>query len=259
MKLTLMRSLTAVAVFGSAAAMAQTDPAPSSAALPAAPSSASSSPSPVASTGGSTKIGTINIEAAIFASNEGQRDGDAVAKKLEPKQTELKTMNDELEGLKTQLKTQGDKMNDEAKGNLQRQIEQKQKGFERSQQDLQEEVRGQENEIAQRILKKMGPLIVKYASDNSFGLIIDTSTNNQWPNGPVLWQNPAIDITKPVVDAYNVQSGVAPPTRPSGGTGATKPGTGAGTGATKPATGAGTGRPATTPSTTKPPSTTPKQ
>jgi Skp family chaperone for outer membrane proteins len=243
-----MRSLTAVAVLASAAAVAQTDPAPSSAALPAAPSSASSSPSPVASTGGSTKIGTINIEAAIFASNEGQRDGDAVAKKLEPKQTELKTMNDELEGLKTQLKTQGDKMNDEAKGNLQRQIEQKQKGFERSQQDLQEEVRGQENEIAQRILKKMGPLIVKYASDNSFGLIIDTSTNNQWPNGPVLWQNPAIDITKPVVDAYNVQSGVAPPTRPSGGAGATKPGTGA-----------GTGRPATTPSTTKPPSTTPKQ
>src|SRR5437764_107346 len=115
MKLTLMRSLTAVAVLASAAAVAQTDPAPSSAALPAAPSSASSSPSPVASTGGSTKIGTINIEAAIFASNEGQRDGDAVAKKLEPKQTELKTMNDELEGLKTQLKTQGDKMNDEAK------------------------------------------------------------------------------------------------------------------------------------------------
>src|SRR5438874_4189168 len=247
MKLTLMRSLTAVAVLVSAAAVAQTDPAPSSAALPAAPSSASA-PSPVATPGGSTKIGTINIEAAIFASNEGQRDGDAVAKKLEPKQTELKSMNDELEGLKTQLKTQGDKMNDEAKGNLQRQIEQKQKGFERSQQDLQEEVRGQENEIAQRILKKMGPLIVKYASDNSFGLIIDTSTNNQWPNGPVLWQNPAIDITKPVVDAYNVQSGVAPPARPSGGTGATKPGTGA-----------GTGRPATTPSTTKPPSTTPKQ
>jgi Skp family chaperone for outer membrane proteins len=259
MKLTLMRSLTAVAVLASAAAMAQTDPAPSSAALPAAPSSASSSPSPAASTGGSTRIGTINIEAAIFASNEGQRDGDAVAKKLEPKQTELKTLNDELEGLKTQLKTQGDKMNDEAKGNLQRQIEQKQKGFERSQQDLQEEVRGQENEIAQRILKKMGPLIVKYASDNSFGLIIDTSTNNQWPNGPVLWQNPAIDITKPVVDAYNVQSGVAPPARPSGGAGATKPGTGAGTGATKPGTGAGTGRPATAPSTTKPPSTTPKQ
>jgi len=89
MKPTLMRSLTAMAVLVSAVALAQTDPAASSAALPAAPSAATSSaPAPMASTGGSTKIGTINIEAAIFASNEGQRDGDAVAEKLKPKQNE---------------------------------------------------------------------------------------------------------------------------------------------------------------------------
>src|SRR5438045_9736462 len=81
---------------------------------------------------------------------------------------------------------------------------------------------------------------------NSFGLIIDTSTNNQWPNGPVLWQNPAIDITKPIVDAYNVQSGVAPPAKPS--TGTSRPG---GTGLNKPATPAA---PAT-----KPPANQPKQ
>jgi outer membrane protein len=250
MKPTLMRSLTAVAVLASAAALAQTDPAGSApasapAALPAAPSAASASaPAPVV-TGGSTKIGTINIEAAIFASNEGQRDGDAVAKKLEPKQTELKGMSDEIDGLKKQLNTQGDKLNEEAKATLVKQIEQKQKSLERGQQDLQEEVRGQENEIAQRILRKMGPLIVKYASDNAFALIIDTSTNNQWPNGPVLWQNPTIDITKPIVDAYNVQSGVAPPQKP------------AATGTTKPA-GTGLSKPATTPATTKPPATQPK-
>ena len=238
-----------LAVLASASVLAQNDPAPS-AALPAAPSAAgASSPAPVTTPApGSTKLGTINIEAAIFASNEGQRDGNEVAQKLQPKQTELKTMSDELESLKNQLKTQGDKMNDDAKGNLQRQIEQKQKVLERGQQDLQEEARTQENEIAQRILRKMGPLIVKYASDNGFGLIIDTSTNNQWPNGPVLWQNPSIDITKPVVEAYNVQSGVAPPPKVS--TPSSKP---TGTGTTKPGT-----TPSTTP-TTKPPATQPKQ
>jgi outer membrane protein len=244
-----MRSLTAVAVLASAVALAQTDPAKSSAALPAAPSAAgASAPAPVATTGGSTKIGTINIEAAIFASNEGQRDGDAVAEKLKPKQTELKAMNDEIEGLKKQLNTQGASLSDDAKGELTKKIEQKQKALERNNTDLQEEVRGQENEIAQRILRKMGPLIVKYAGDNAFGLIIDTSTNNQWPNGPVLWQNPAIDITKPIVDAYNVQSGVAPPAKPSTPAGTSRPG---GTGLNKPAT---PGTP-----TTKPPATQPKQ
>lgn len=248
MKPTLMRSLFAAAVLTAALALAQTDPPASSAALPSAPSAAGSAAAPIA-TGTGAKIGTINIEAAIFASNEGQRDGNEVAKKLEPKQTELKGLNDEIEGLKKQLNTQGASLNDDAKADLSKKIEQKQKLLERNNQDLQEEARNQENEIGQRILRKMGPLIVKYASDNGYSLILDTSANNQWPQGAVLWQNQSIDITKVIVDQYNVQSGVPAPsqpksTTPSGST--TKPGTG-GLGTSKPATG------------TKPPVTQPKQ
>jgi Skp family chaperone for outer membrane proteins len=217
MKLTLTRSLIAAAILVSASVLAQTGGAPSSA-LPAAPGAAND-PAPALGAGATgSKIGAINVEQAIFASNEGQRDFEALSKKLEPKQNDLKGKNDEIEGLKKQLNTQGDKLNDEAKGNLTRQIEQKQKALERAAQDAQEDARNQENEIAQRILQKMAPLIVKYASENGYGMIIDTSSNNQWPQGPVLWHGPALDITKPVVDAYNAQSGVAPPAPKTGGT-----------------------------------------
>ncbi|MEY2413950.1 MAG: outer membrane protein, partial [Acidobacteriaceae bacterium] len=118
-----------------------------------------------------------------------------------------------------------EKLNDDSRGTLVKQIEQKQKSLERSVQDARDDAQNQQNEIAQRILQKMAPIIVKYAGDNGFGLIMDTS--NPWPNGPVLWAGPSVDITKPVVDAYNLQSGVAAPppgTRPSA---ATRPGTGA--------------------------------
>jgi outer membrane protein len=61
----------------------------------------------------------------------------------------------------------------------------------------------------------MAPLIVKYSQENGYTMIIDTS--KPWPQSPVLWWNPdAVDITKNVVDAYNVQSGVPAP--PSTGT-----------------------------------------
>jgi hypothetical protein len=40
-------------------------------------------------------------------------------------------------------------------------------------------------------------------------MILDTS--QQWPRGPVIWYGPAVDITQPIVESYNVQSGVAPP------------------------------------------------
>src|SRR5258707_311482 len=126
MKLTLMRSLTATVLF-SAAAFAPTC-GRSSAALPAAPRSARGSPA-VTSPGG-TKVGTINVEGAIFLSNEGQRDFDALSKKLEPRQNELKAKNDEIDSLKKQLNTQGDKLNEDAKAALSKQIETKQKALE---------------------------------------------------------------------------------------------------------------------------------
>jgi outer membrane protein len=131
--------------------------------------------------------------------------------------------------LKKQLNTQGEKLNEESRATLVKQIEQKQKSLERAVQDARDDAQGQQNEIAQRILQKMGPMLVKYAADNGFGVIIDTS--NPWPNGPVLWAGPAVDITRSVVELYNAQSGVpAPAAKPAGArptTPATKPATSA--------------------------------
>jgi outer membrane protein len=193
-------------------AFAQTgSAAPASSAIPNAPSAPGTNPVPT----GPGRVGTINIQEAIVACNEGQRDMGALQKKYEPKQTELKSQNDELESLKKQLDTQGSKLNDDAAAALRKQIESKQKSFDRAVQDAQEEVGNQQQEIAGRILNKMAPLIVKYAQENGYTMIIDTS--KPWPQSPVLWWNPdAVDITKNVVDAYNVQSGVAAPPSSTG-------------------------------------------
>ena len=202
-------------------ALAQTGSAatpPGAAPLPTAPSSAASSPTTTTPPNTGTKVGAINIDGAILGTNEGRRDMEALGKKFEPKQTELKNQNDELEGLKKQLTAQQDKLNEDALANLKKQIETKQKSFDRSLQDAQEEFGGQQQEIANRILNKMAPMIVKYAQENGFGLIIDTS--KPWPQSPVLMAGQGMDITQPLVEIYNAQSGVP---APAAGTGAAKP------------------------------------
>jgi len=83
---------------------------------------------------------------------------------------------------------------------------------------------------------------VKYSEDNGFGIIVDTS--KPWPQSNVLWWGQAVDITKAVVDAYNVQSGVPAPATPGAST-TPKPTT------PKPAT--------TKPATPKPTEPSPKQ
>jgi Skp family chaperone for outer membrane proteins len=218
MKSKFLSVVLAIAVTFTFSALAQTG----SAATPSGGPPTTSSPAPAApattpAPTGPGKVGAINIQDAIFASNEGRRDMDALQKKYEPKQAELKNQNDELEALKKQLETQGPKLNDEAAASLKKQIDSKQKTFERAMQDAQEEVGNQQQEIAGRILSKMAPVIVKYSQENGFTMIIDTS--KPWPQSPVLWWNPdAVDITKNVVDLYNVQSGVAAPAAPASGT-----------------------------------------
>jgi outer membrane protein len=218
MKSKFLSVVLAIAVTFTFSAFAQTGsaatPSNGAATMPA-PASAAPATTPVPT--GPGKVGTINIQDAIFASNEGRRDMEALQKKYEPKQAELKNQNDELESLKKQLSAQQDKLNDEALANLKKQIDGKQKSFDRAVQDAQEEVGGQQQEVASRILSKMAPLIVKFSQENGYTLIIDTS--KPWPQSPVLWWNPdAVDITKNVVDAYNTQSGVPAPATPASGT-----------------------------------------
>ena len=205
----LLRFSLAAAVFCATSALAQTGGAASTS-DPAAPSA--STPTAASITG--TKVGSINIEGAIFGTNEGRRDFEALNKKLEPKQNELKSQNDELDGLKKQLNTQGPSLSEDALNNLKKQIESKQKVFDRSVQDAQEDFANQQNEIAQKVLAKMAPMIVKYAQDNGYGMILDTT--KQWPQSPVLMAGGALDITKPIIEAYNAQSGVAAPAPTSG-------------------------------------------
>src|SRR5271165_3673194 len=203
-------TVTLAVVFGLACfALAQAAPPAGSpaAVAPDSPSVAAAAAATAKATG--TKVGTINIEQAIFASNEGRRDFEGLSKKFEPKQNELKGLADEIDSLKKQLSAQQDKLNDESRDKLVKQIESKQKSFERATQDAQEDFQGQQGEIGNKILTKMAPLIVKYASENGYGIILDTS--QQWPRSPVIWNGGAVDITQPIVDQYNAQSGVAAP------------------------------------------------
>ena len=161
---------------------------------------------------GPNKVAIINIQAAIANTNEGQRDLDALQKKFEPKQLELKSLNDEVDNLKKQLAAQTDKLNDDERTKRVQAIEAKQKTLQRNLEDAQNEYQTQSNDIAQRIGSKLMQSLDGYAKQNGFAVVIDVSSQQS----PVLWAAPSVDITKPVIDAYNVVSGVAAPaTKPT--------------------------------------------
>jgi Skp family chaperone for outer membrane proteins len=158
-----------------------------------------------------TKIGVIDIQTAILATNEGQRDFGALQTKFQPKKAELETMSKEIEGLQKQLDSTGDKLNEQARADLVRQIDTKKKTAQRAYEDANSDFDSQKNEILQRLGNKVYATLDKYAKENNYAVIVDVSSQQS----PVLWAAQATNITKPIVDAYNATSGVPAPARPA--------------------------------------------
>lgn len=183
-----------------------------------------------------TKIGIVNIQDAILATNEGKKEFDALQTKFNPKRAELESQNTEVENLKKQYDAQKDKLSPEAGATQVKAIETKQKLLQRNYEDAQTEFQQAEQEVVNRIGSKMLTVLEKYAQSNGYAMVLDVSN----PQTPVLWFDKGNDVTKQLVDAYNTANpAVAPPSKTNTAPAAPRPA------ATHPAAPAAT--PATTP------------
>jgi len=183
---------------------------------------AQTSPSPAAPAG-PTKVAVIAFQAAVGQTNEFQRNFADLQKKYEPKRAQLKTQADEIDGLEKQLQAQADKLSDAERANKAKVIDDKKKQAQRFAEDAQNDLQGEMQEIYNGVASKVYDVLATYAQQQGFTLVMDGSTNQQ--QAPVvLYASPSTDITKAVIDAYNVKSGVpAPPAQPTAM--APKPGT----------------------------------
>ena len=193
-----------VSVFASLGA-AQT--AANSAPSTASPAASASSSAAESASPGPAKIGIVNIQDAIVATNEGKKEFDTLQTKFAPKQSELKALNDEVEKMKSTYEAQKDKLSPDASATQVRAIDAKQKSLQRNYEDAQNEFQQAEQEVVNRIGGKMLEVMQKYAKAHGYSMILDVSN----PQTPVLYASEGSNITKELVDAYNAESPVAPP------------------------------------------------
>ena len=178
----------------------------------------------------SGKVAIVSIQDAIANTNEGKKELDAMQQKFASRQAALQAQNEEVENLKKQLQAQGDKLSDEERNNRVRTTSEKQKALQRDYEDYQNDVQQAEQDILSRLGKKMLDVLEKYAKDNNYSVVMDVSN----PQTPVLYANPATNITKQLIEAYNTASPVTPPAakpatttpRPSGAAAVHRPATG---------------------------------
>jgi outer membrane protein len=187
-------------------AAAQTTPAP------AAP--------PASAPAGPTKIAIIAFEGAVTQTNEGQRNFADLQKKYQPRENGLKARNDEIENLTKQLQAQGATLSEAARASQAHIIDEKKKRLDRDAEDLRKEGGQAANEMYNGLASKVYDVLASYAQQQGYGIVLDRSPQQT----PILLAQPSVDITKQIVDAYNLKSGIpAPPKQAASTPAAPKP------------------------------------
>jgi outer membrane protein len=193
------RSLALIAMLASGFALsaaAQTLPAPA-----------------VAAPAGPAKIAVIAFQVAVAQTNEGQRNFADLQKKYAPKEAALKAASDEIETLTKQLQTQADKLSDAEKASRAKTIDDKKKKAQRELEDAQNDMNGEMQELYNSLASKVYDVLNDYATKEGYTLVLDVAQQQN----PVLYAAESTNITKAVIDAYNVKSGVpAPPPAAAG-------------------------------------------
>ena len=166
---------------------------------------------PAAAPAGPAKVAVIAFQVAVAQTNEGQRDFSDIQKKFEPKRAQLKSLSDEIDGLKKQLQAQGDKLSPAESAARTKTIDDKSKQLQRSAEDAQNDFQTEVQEMYNTVASKVYEVVASYAKDSGYTLVVDVSQQQS----PVLWAAESTNITQAVVDAYNVKSGVPAPPAPA--------------------------------------------
>jgi outer membrane protein len=153
----------------------------------------------VSATQAPTKVGVIQVQAAIVSTKDGQKAVADLDTKLAPLKNELEKKQAEIRELQDKLQRGGNAMAEAAKADLSRTIDQKTKSYQRDMEDAQSEYQDEQRKMLEELGQKMEAVIDKYAVANGYSVILDVSN----PNTPVLYAANAIDITKEIIDLYD--------------------------------------------------------
>ena len=164
---------------------------------------------------GPAKIAVIAFQVAVAQTNEGQRNFSDLQKKYDPKRQQLKGLADEIDNLTKQLQAQGDKLSPTEQQTRAKTIDDKKKQLDRSAEDAQNDFQSEMSELYNGLAAKVYDVLANYATQQGYTIVFDV-TGSQQQAPVVLFANEYTNITKQIIDAYNLKSGVpAPPAQPA--------------------------------------------
>jgi outer membrane protein len=146
-----------------------------------------------------SKIAVLNVRNAIVATAEGKQAQAQLQSQFAPKQNELQSTQKQIEDLQRRMSEGARTLSDDEKAKLQRQGELLSRRLQRDNDGLTEELNAAQGEIVDGIGRKMLDVLDRYARENGYVAVLDTSAQGS----PVIYGSSQADITQDVVRLYD--------------------------------------------------------
>lgn len=163
-----------------------------------------------------TKVGVINMQAAITGTAEGKQAGAELQSQFTPRQTELQNLQKQAEDDQNRLRTGQSTLSEEEQARLSNEYTRLQRTIQRKSQEAQDDLNEAQQDIVNRIGRKLVDVLSKYAKDNAYAVVLDSSSQQT----PILYEANQVDVTQDIIrlydQAYPVKNaGAAAPSRPA--------------------------------------------
>lgn len=181
-------------MLGAAPVFAQTPQAPATGAqTPATPSPPRPFPQ-------GAKVAVVNIQRVAAESAEGKASTAKVQALHQQKTQQLNDMNKKLQAEQQKLQQGSLVMNDQARAQLERDIERQQKEIQRFSQDAQDEVTNLQADLQEVFHRKLMPVLQKIAEERELQLLLSLQ------DAGVVWWDTGLDITADVVKQLDAEA-----------------------------------------------------
>jgi len=155
-------------------------------------------------------VGIINLRGAIGSTAEGKQASAELQSQFAPRSTEIDALTKQINDLQQKLQAGQGKLSQEEETRLTAEGQRLTQRLDRRRNDFQEDATAAQQEVLERIGRKMVDVLDRYARENGFSVVLDTSGQNS----PILYASNQVDVTQDIIRLYDqqypVKTGAAP-------------------------------------------------
>lgn len=144
-------------------------------------------------------VAIINLRGAIGSTAEGKQASAELQSQFAPRSAEIDNLTKQINDLQQKLQAGQGKLSDDEVTRLTGEGQRLTQRLDRRRNDFQEDAGAAQQEVFERIGRKMVDVIDRYSRENGFSVVLDTSGQNS----PILYASNQVDITQDVIRLYD--------------------------------------------------------